>query len=245
MKKILVALFLFTLPQVVFSQRFAGQIPVEKKYKFKEVYDSTYGINIYERLITALQADSVRNDKRGYACQGWVEDYYEGGALLHKGYYVDGQIKIFKNYYENGQLERDFKLVDYKKSKMDIYYMDGKLKVEMLFNEGEVLKETDYFPNGQIEYSEETDKDGVVKQRKSFYENGKPESTFEIIDKKKNKYSKKEFYENGNTKEEGILVYSETMLDYVKDGDWKGYDEKGNLTSHEIYIAGEMNEKKK
>lgn len=244
MKKVFTALLLLALPYFAFSQRFAGQIPVEKKYKLKEIYDSTYGINIYERLITALEADSIRNDKRGYACQGWVEDYYENGALLHRGYYVDGQIKIFKNYYDNGQLERDFKLIDYKKSKMDIFYMDGKPKVEMIYSEGAVLKETDYFPNGQVEYYEEADKNGLIKERKSFYENGKPESTFEIADKKKNKYSKKEFHKTGTLKEEGILVYSETMLDYVKDGDWKAYDEKGNLISHEIYIAGELNEKK-
>jgi len=245
MKRVLAVVLFLYLPYFAFSQRFAGQIPVEKKYKFKDVYDSTYGINIYERLVTALEADSVRNDKRGYACQGWVEDFYENGALLHRGYYIDGQIKIFKNYYDNGKLERDFKLIDYKKSKMDIFYRDGKPKVEMLYNEGAVLKETDYYENGQVEYTEEADKDGMVKVRNSFYENGKPESTFEVSDKKKNKYSKKEYHSNGGIKEEGILVYSESSLDYVKDGEWKTYDEKGSLISDEIYVGGEMSQKKK
>lgn len=245
MRVFLLTIVCCLLASASYGQRFAGQIPVDQKYDFKDVFDSTYGINIYERLITALDADSIRNDKRGYACQGWVQDYYTSGKLLHKGYYVDGQIKIFKNYYENGQLERNFKLVDYKKSKMDIFYMDGKPKVEMVFNEGAVLEEIDYYPNGNIEYQEESDKDGSVKLRKSFYEDGTPESTFEIENKKKQIYSKKEFHKNGKLKLEGRLVYSEAEFDYVKDGDWKQYDESGVLTSHEVYIAGEMNKKVK
>src|SRR5689334_12695522 len=73
--------------------------------EFKAVYDSTYGINIYEALNMNTGGDSTRNDVKGYALQGWMEDFYPDGKVLHKGYYIDGQLKAYKNFYPNGQLE--------------------------------------------------------------------------------------------------------------------------------------------
>ncbi|MBN8703620.1 MAG: hypothetical protein J0M08_11180 [Bacteroidetes bacterium] len=235
---------IFLIPKIYFSQKFAGQFPSDKKYKLIEVYDSTYGINIYDKLIMGFNSDTIRNDKRGYAGQGWIEDYYESGKTLHRGYYVDGQLKIFKNYFDNGQMERNFRVVDFKKSSMEVYYQDGKLRSKSEFVEGVAQKEEDYYPNGQLEYYEELAKDlDQVIQRKSFFMDGKPESTFELLDKKKKRYAKKEYHENGVLKEEGEMVYNENSLDYVKDGKWKTFDENGKITSEEEYVAGELNRK--
>ena len=74
MKKVILFIIYCIQVNYLFAQ-FTGQIPQAKKYKFQEVYDSTYGINIYEKLNFGLGGDSIRNDKKGYACQGWVEDY--------------------------------------------------------------------------------------------------------------------------------------------------------------------------
>ena len=71
--------------------------------------DSVYGINKYEDLNQRLGGDSVRNDKKGYAAIGWIKDFYPNGKVLHKGYYIEGQLKIYKNYFPNGQLERQFR----------------------------------------------------------------------------------------------------------------------------------------
>lgn len=238
-------LFLFFSSIKLQAQLIVGA-PAEKKYKFSEVYNPDYGINIYEKLIAMLGGDSIRNDKRGYAAQGWMEDHYESGKLMHKGYYADGKIKLFKNFYENGQVERDYKLTDLLKSRMNIFYEDGKPRAEIEYNEESVLKEVDYYSNGNIEYTEEMSKGfDYLLYRKSFYEDGKPESVFELTDKKKRIYSKKEYYTNGNLKEEGAMIYNESSLDYIKEGSWKTYNEAGQLLTEDIYIGGEFNKKVK
>lgn len=212
----------------------------EKKYKQVEVYDSTYGINRYERLSFSIGGDSIRSDKRGYACRGWIEDKYENDQVLHRGYYLDGQLKIYKNYYENGQLERVFKTSGVVGNNMQIFYPDGKLKSEIEYVNGNAQKWSDYFPNGQLSYFEENQKNmEFVIQRKSFFESGKPQSIFELSDPKKKRYVKIEYYENGTIKESGEIKFSQG--DYIKDGTWKYFDTNGKQTSEDIYINGELN----
>ena len=104
----------------VFSQRFANQIPQIKRYTPEEVTDADYGIIIYNKLVQGIGGDSMRYTKDGYNAQGWQEDYYVSGKILHKGYYADGLIKIFKNFYENGLIERVYTSSDPRRSKMEI-----------------------------------------------------------------------------------------------------------------------------
>jgi len=218
--------------------QFFGQIPQATKYESKKVVDPDYGITMYEKLNFSTGGDSVRNDKKGYACQGWVEDYYTSDKILHKGYYEDGHLKIYKNYYENGVVERSFKITGLKTAKMQVYYSDGKLKSDITYYDGEAQIWTDFYASGQIEYTEENSKDmEYLIFRKSYTEDGKPQEIFELIDKKKKIYSKKEYYENGNIKAEGEMRYNPTVVDYQKNGTWKVYDENGN--SHtEKYVDG-------
>lgn len=234
----LFALILFS-SDTVWAQ-FFGQLPEPTKYKAEKVVDPEYGINMYEKLNFDIGGDSVRNDKKGYACQGWVEDIYESGKLLHKGYYEDGHLKAYKNYYENGNLERTFKVVDFKRCTMALFYPDAKKKSEVTYYEGGPQIWTDYYQNGQIEYAEESSKSlEYLIYRRSYAEDGKPQELFEMIDPKKKIYTKKEYYENGNIKSEGTMKYSKVMLDYQKDGDWKVYDETGKSTS-EKWVNGEQ-----
>jgi antitoxin component YwqK of YwqJK toxin-antitoxin module len=240
MRRLLLILFLtLTGQQFIFAQ-FFGQIPEEKKYKASQVIDPDYGIKMYEKLNFQIGGDSVRNDKRGYACQGWVQDLYESGTILHKGYYEDGHLKVYKNFFENGNVERSFKVIDFKKSNEQIFYSDGKLKADITFYEGNPQMETDYYPNGQIEYLEENTKNmEYLIQRKSYAEDGKPQELFEMTDPKKKIYSKKEYHENGNIKSEGPMKYNPAAIDYQKDGAWKNYDESGKLVSQENWVNGE------
>ena len=240
MKKVILFIIYCIQVNYLFAQ-FTGQIPQTKKYKFQEVYDSTYGINIYEKLNFGLGGDSIRNDKKGYACQGWVEDYYVSGKLLHKGYYEDGHLKIYKNYYENGQIERMYKISDLTRTNMQIFYSDGKLKSEVTYKNGSPEKWEDFYPNGQLEYIEEFHKSmEYIIQRKSFTQEGKPQSIMELTDHKKKIYSKKEYYENGNLKEEGNMKFSPDTFDYVKDGKWKTYNDEGKKISEEAYSNGQL-----
>jgi len=239
---------IITLLTVFTGQLYAQLLPKfigPKKYSQREVYDSAYGINIYEKLNANIGGDSVRNDKKGYASQGWVEDQYESGKTLHKGYYVDGTLRIYKNFYENGKPERSFKVNDLKRCTMVLYYSDSTLKSEINYYNGQVQKEQDYYPNGKLEYVEESEKNMIyLVQRKSYLPDGKPESIFELTDPKKKIYTKKEYYPNGNIKEEGTMAFDKGSIDYRKDGKWKVYDEKGKVTE-EFYINGELNEKGK
>ena len=75
-----------------------------KYYKFEAIYDSTMGIDIYEKLNFAMGGDSVRYTGKGYAAQNTWEDYYDNGAVLHTGYYIDGQLRSYKNFFPGGKV---------------------------------------------------------------------------------------------------------------------------------------------
>ena len=74
---------------------FDEQLPEDKKYT-EDIIDDVYGITIYEPLNMGLSPDSVRMEK-GYAVNNWKEDFYTNGQMLHRGYYIDGQLKVYKN----------------------------------------------------------------------------------------------------------------------------------------------------
>ncbi len=223
------------------AQNFVDQVPQLKRYQPKEVVDSEYGITIYDKLIFALGGDSIRYNKKGYNAQGWVEDYFTDGSLMHKGFYVDGQLNTFKNYYPGGQVERVFRVVDIRRSELTVFYPDGKIKSEVYYYNHSPQKQTDYYANGNIEYAEENEKDmKYLYKRNSFYENGVPEVIFEITDKKKKNYIRKEFYTNGKIKEEGRMLFQESVGDYTREGEWLFYNDRGELTAKENYINGQL-----
>ncbi len=238
MKKITLSIFLLFHIVSSFAQ-FKGQIAEPKKYNPAKVIDPDYGITMYEKLNFQTGGDSVRNDKKGYACQGWIEDYYESGQLIHKGYYEDGHLKIYKNFFPNGNVERSFKLTDLKKCAMQIFFEDNKLKSDINYYQGNPQVWTDYYDNGQIEYTEENSKSmEYLITRKSYAKDGKPQELMELTNPKKKIYSKKEYYENGNIKAEGDMIYNPAVSDYQKDGAWTVYDESGK-PSKEKWVKGE------
>ena len=222
------------------QQILRGEKTPAKTYTEAQMLDPEYGIVKYDKLNFLLGGDSVRNASKGYACQGWVEDHYSNGQLLHRGFYVDGQLTIYKNYYDNGQLEREFKATDLKRSTMKIYYKDGKQKANIEYYDNGPVMEQDYYPNGQVKYVEEHTRNmEYLIQMNSFAEDGKPQSLFQITDKKKKIFYKKEYSENGKIKEEGPMKFSSDMLDYVKDGVWKFYDDNGNLKNTDNFVNGQ------
>lgn len=238
MKKI-VLLFILLINIKSSTAQFKGQLKEEKKYNPAKVVDSEYGITMYEKLNFQTGGDSVRNDKKGYSCQGWVEDYYESGEKIHKGYYEDGHLKIYKNFYPNGNTERSFTIKDYKHSNMQLFYDDGKLKSDIDYYQTSPQIWTDYYRNGQIEYTEENAKNmEYLITRKSYAEDGKPQEIFELTNPKKKIYSKKEYYENGKIKAEGEMIFNPSVTDYQKDGTWTMYDEQGKVTT-EKWVKGE------
>ena len=212
-----------------------------KLYRSEDVLDSDYGITMYNHLILSIGGDSVRYTKEHFKLNGWKEDFYVNGTILHKGFYVDGKIKIFKNYYLNGSVERNFIELDLNKSKLELFYEDGKQKSVILYNQGNAQNQYDFFRNGNPEYIEENDKHiEFLYKRNSYFENGIPESLFELIDKKQKRYSKKEFFTTWKIKEEGFMIFRKDMNDYQKDGIWNYFDQEGKLTKTETYYKGEL-----
>lgn len=222
----------------------AAQLPKAKRYA-ESIVDPVYGIEIYEPLNFALEGDSIRHNDDGYACQAWVEDYYESGAMLHKGYYLNGQLKVYKNFYPNGQVEREFKNIDQFRSMMRKYYSDGTLKSEVRYVEGNAIKWSDYYDNGQLEYYEEYNKSFEFHlARESYYRNGKPQELFEVDNRKKKLFTQQEFFENGQVKASGMVKYDDSLFDFYKIGKWSYYDENGNLVKEEFYNKGQLEKEK-
>ncbi|PCJ83773.1 MAG: hypothetical protein COA57_10585 [Flavobacteriales bacterium] len=221
------------------QQDLSGQIPKAKRYTPFEVIDQRYGIIMYEKLNKRLGGDSVRNC-RGYSCSGWIEDYYVNGKLLHRGYYVDGQLKIYKNFFPNGQQEREFKVVDDYRSTLRVFHGNSNLKSQVKYISSDASEWTDFYENGNIEYHEQYHKSfEYYIVQKSNYENGTPESILELVNKKKLIFDKREYHKNGKIKLYGQLIYSEDLFDYQKIGKWQTYDETSRLTHEETWERGE------
>lgn len=218
---------------------FKSQLP-EKPVYTKDIVDSEYGILLYEPLNMVLSGDSVRMEN-GYVVQNWVEDYYDNGQLLHRGYYIDGQLKVYKNYFPDGTLERSFVNVDGYRAKVSIYYPNGTVKSEVDYNEGAAMVWTDFYDNGNIEYFEEYHKSMMYHiAKRSYYKSGQAESLFEMTDKKKLDYSQNEFYESGTKKLAGTLKYDKDAYDYFKTGKWFYFNEAGKPIKDEEYTDGKL-----
>ena len=238
MKKTVYIAFLFG-SLTVNAQRFADQVPQTRKYTEEIVLDSIGGIKMYNKLISVIGGDSIRYNKAGYNLQGWQEDYYSSGKVLHKGFYVDGQIKVFKNYFENGQIERSFNSSDPARSSVDIYYPSGKFRKQIMYYNGSPQNEYSYYDNGSPESVIEKDKEvQFIFKKHRFYENGRTASELELIDRKSKKYIAKEYYENGKLKEEGTITLNLDKKEYQKEGEWTYYDDKGQPIKKEKFKAG-------
>jgi len=210
-------------------------------YDADAVIDKKYGITLYEPLNMMLGKDTVRNDNDGYAANGYEEDYYTTGQLMHKGFYVDGQLKLYKNYYPNGNVERNFRLIDLKKSKMTTYYEDGTMRSNIVYIGNEAQKWEDYYPNGTLEFIEEYNKTFEYYVFKAnYYENGTPENTMELTNKKKLLYTQIYYHENGKVKEQGEIKYSMEVFDYQRIGSWKQYDKNGSAIKEVKYSNGNI-----
>ena len=212
------------------------------KYLEQDIIDVVYGIDLFDKLCQHFGGDSVRHNEKGYACQGWVEDFYKNGKQLHKGYYVDGQLRVYKNYYDNGQLEREYKVSSLTKSYLIKYYKNGIVKSSVEYYKNNPLTWEDFHANGKTAYKEVYDKKGeVLLEMKSYKKDGSPESIFEVTNEKKQLYTKKEYHENGTLKEEGPMKYSAVEWDYVKEGKWLVYNESGTLTAEQYFVEGKLN----
>jgi antitoxin component YwqK of YwqJK toxin-antitoxin module len=221
-----------------------GQTLGAETHPFKQVYDSVYGIQFYDKYSPMLGGDSVRKYSGGHLCNGLIEDHYPDGTLLHKGFYTDGKLTQYTNYYPGGQVERVFKPTSDRKNELKKYFSNKVLKSDVVFYEGNTTLWQDYYENGQLSYLEEYGKDHErVLRRCSYYRDGKPASIFQPLEIKGAliRYSLKEYFPNGQLQEESEALYNKDSYDFLKDGDDKIYDDKGNLINEYDYVGGKIN----
>lgn len=201
----------------------------------ESIVDTTYGILIYENLNLYLDGDSTRMCGN-YACNNWQEDKYKSGVLLHKGFYVNGQLRVYKNYYPNGNLEREFRNIDDIRATLTLYHVNGNIKSDVKYTKGEAQEWRDYYENGQLEYEEVfTRKMTWHEVKRSFYRDGSPQYAQELLNKKKLTFTRTEYHSNGTKKLEGQLRYDSSMGDYIKIDKWVYFDESGKKIKEEAY----------
>jgi len=223
------------------AQRFADQVPQTKRYIQKDIVDPVEGIKMYNRLVEAIGGDSINYNKAGYNLQGWNEDYYMSGKLLHRGYYIDGRAIVFKNFFENGQCERTVVNPDPLHCNIDVFFENGKQRKQTNYYNGLPHKLYEFFENGLPKYTEENEKEmKYLTLKKSWYDNGQIQDVLELTDAKNKKYTQKYFYENGQIKSEGPMVLSIDGKTYVKDGVWSLYDSNGKNKRIEKYNATKL-----
>lgn len=237
MRGALISLFLFCFCINAFPQN------------TETVPEDTLDLSIkeYDKLVTIMGGDSVRLNTNGQKATGFFKDLYPSGRLKHKGYYDNGRIiTMFTNYYENGQIERTFKSKTETKGTLEVFYPSGQLMSHVEWDNGESNLWQDYYPQGQTEFTEEFSRSGEYYLYMRFYfEDGKPQILFELIDEKQRLYSYKEFYPNGQVKECGQKMFNANLNDYPMEGKWSYYDENGKLTLEEEYTKGQLISDKK
>lgn len=224
-KAIICILLLFSIFQVNAQGIFEKQLP--KRIYDSTVVDSVYGIVMYENLVMALGGDSIR--KNGlYAASGWLEDAYKNGVIIHKGYYVAGQLESYKNYYPNGKLERDFSSLDAMYGEAKLYYPSGQLKSLIKYSNGNPKQWTDYYPNGKLQYEEKMNKAmDYYEYQKYYFKSGNLEKTILLTDKKKLEFSFTEYYASGAVKIQGHRIFVKESNTYFDNGNWTYFDESG------------------
>ncbi len=230
------------IPFVVVKAQALGS----QTHPFTRVYDSVFGIQFYDKYNPDLEGDSIRKYLDGHACNGMIEDHYTDMQILHKGFYTNGKLTQYTNYYPSGRIERTFKPISDRKNELVKYYPNTVVKSDVTYYEGNSTLWQDYYDNGQLSYEEEYDKKHQrILKRCSYYRDGKPESVFIPLKSKSGdgviSYGLKEYYPNGQLKEESQSIYNQDSYDFLKDGDAKEYDDKGNLTAEYEYVGGQIN----
>jgi len=249
MKNTLSLVFLFIFSSAI--AQIASPVISLKRFAPEKVVNEINGIVLYERFNPQFGGDSIRNTSKGYACQGWVEDHYISGAVLHKGFYVDGQLTVYRNFYENGKVERIYKKMDNDRSRQQCFYSNGNLRSEIDFVKGKMQHTQLFYANGVTRSVEEYDPTVTyLVEKSSYYKNGDPELTMEMSDPAMLLYKQVEYDINGIIKLEGSLRFNNgiaryTSEKYLREGYWKVYNDRGELGQEMFYMNGVLSDPSK
>lgn len=220
-----------TLSMLIISSTLLAQ--TKSFVTYEEVSSKESGITYYDQFIIKRDNPVVRVNDKGKPINGMVVDKYKTGGVVHRGFYQDGKLTYFVNYFPNGNLERVYKQLDPKKSRVKVFYASGGVKSDVLYIYNAALKWKDYYENGQLAFYEEFNKDFSYHILKvSYYQSGKIESKLERV--KKYRLEQTEYFENGKIKTKGELRYNRFTFDYEKVGNWEYYLSDGTRTTQPL-----------
>jgi len=200
----------------------------EKRFTQEEVLDSLGEISKYNTFIPSLNGDSARLYANGEKLQGWKEDYYKTGKLLHKGLYKNGQLEMLKNYFENGKLERVMAVIDSNQTNLEIFYDNGNQRRQVNYWNGKIKRYSEFYTNNLLKVTEEYNElNGLLVKRKTWYTNGQIESELFIQDPKTKKYKLSTYHSNGKLAESGYQLLSKDKQSFKRTGNWTIQDSTG------------------
>ena len=172
-------------------------------------------------------------------------EYYESGQVKFKGFIdKDGNANgITTYYYENGNKQAEGMFENNKLQGEWTYFKEnGVLTKKEKFTLGELNSSKQYYQNGQLK-REEYYMIGIKLRVKYYYNNG----NLHIDQQSANYPSITMYYENGEKQAVGNLkidskgeIITDENEGLIKLGDWKYYDENGNLTKTETYKDGKV-----
>lgn len=198
------------------------------RYTQSQIIDSCDGANLYRRLMNVLEEDYVQLKSLGYDVQGWNEEYFESGQLMHISYYKDGKAVLFKNFYENGQCQHYITYTDSSACNIDMYFEDGALKHQLTYCNGKPKKIAEFYQSGLpkvlIEFDQEAD---CVSSKKFWFRNAEIQEEIKLEDAVAKKYSDTMYFPNGQLKEKGELIYVTETKEYVNVGSRTTYESSG------------------
>lgn len=235
-KTIQIIAILFISTSTFFSQAKPLKHDYITRYTQAQVLDSCEGSIIYARMMKVLELDYKQLKDLGYNVQGWNEEYYESGQLMHISYYKGGKVVLFKNFFENGQCQHYITYLDSSQCNIEVYFENGGLKHQLNYYNGKLKKMTEYYPSGlpkmNIEYDLDLD---CVKNKKSWYLNAETQAEMNLTDPKLKKYSDQLFYPNGRIKEEGEVIYAASTKEYINVGSRHSFESSGKKKHTEKY----------
>lgn len=242
--------------QLVFSNKpykidSVCQVIIEKLSNQNQPLSDTISIQLNQKYQIAVQHLGSKNYYLTVYSNSWDKinrNQYEGLVLKNK-----------ITYYENGQVEIKIQWSD-GKIYVSWYYDDGFIKQYKVSNEDTLIAEIGFFKTGQIEFIHSRlegsnggyrhkwfDKGGntlldivfaidSITPRYCYYPNGKIQQTGHIYFFDYAKVGEwKEYYPSGKLHRVYNYSTAEPIIPNIKDGEWKWYDEKGNLIKRELY----------
>ena len=202
-----------------------GQIDYKCFYK-DDLYDGSYKA-YHTNGQLALDFKYV-NDK---ADGPYLKYYPNGQKMISCTYVLDLMEGTYENWYSDGTKKEvsNFKagtqIGEYK-----LYYSNGQISESGIYDEsgknnGTITK----FDLDGIKYGEFIYKKGELVEMSSFNKKGEQ---FYKSNKKGKKIEYKVHYPNGVLKTDGVFENE------IREGDWKYFDEYGNLETKEVYVKG-------